>query len=211
MREATDNTNSLSLQSPGRAFEMFKRLVDITAALAGFVVLGPLLIGCAAWIKLVDGGPVLYSQWRVGHNGWLFRIHKFRTMRIDAEQGGAQWAAQQDPRVLKGCNWMRRSHVDELPQLWNILTGDMSLVGPRPERPEMTEQLRRDIPRIERRLAGRPGLTGLAQVRHGYTNDLAGARQKIAYDLRYLRHRSLLRDLRLVVMTVPKVWDNAAL
>ena len=106
---------------------------------------------------------------------------------------------------------MRRSHVDELPQLWNILRGDMSLVGPRPERPEMFEQLRKDIPGIELRLAGRPGLTGLAQVKHGYTNDLAGARRKIAFDLRYLRRRSVFSDLKLLLATFPKVWDQAAL
>ena len=217
--EATDrnmhmqqhNQAKSSLKSPGPLFEAFKRAIDITAAVCGVVVLGPLLIGCAVWIKLVDGGPVFYSQWRVGTDGWLFKIYKFRTMRIDAEKGGAQWAAQSDPRVLRGCNWMRRSHVDELPQLWNILIGEMSLVGPRPERPEMTEELRKEIPGIEKRLAGRPGLTGLAQVRHGYTNDIAGARQKIAYDLRYLRSRSVSEDLRLVLQTVPKVWDRAAL
>jgi lipopolysaccharide/colanic/teichoic acid biosynthesis glycosyltransferase len=133
-------------------------------------------------------------------------------MKMNAEKpGSAQWAAKCDPRVLWGCNWMRHSHVDELPQLWNILKGDMSLVGPRPERPEMFEQLRKDIPGIELRLAGRPGLTGLAQVKHGYTNDLAGARRKIAFDLRYLRRRSVFSDLKLLLATFPKVWDQAAL
>ena len=201
-----------SLQSPGARFELCKRLIDIVGSGVGILVLSPLLVLCAIWIRLMDGGPVFYSQWRVGSNGWLFKIYKFRTMKINAERPGlAQWAAQQDPRVLKGCNWMRRSHVDELPQLWNILKGDMSLVGPRPERPEMFEQLRRDIPGIELRLAGRPGLTGLAQVRHGYTNDLAGARRKVAFDLRYLRRRSVFNDLKLLLATFPKVWDQAAL
>jgi lipopolysaccharide/colanic/teichoic acid biosynthesis glycosyltransferase len=201
-----------SLQSPGVFFEMSKRLIDICGSVVGILVLLPVLCFCALWIRLVDGGPVFYSQWRVGSDGWLFKIYKFRTMGMNAEKpGSAQWASKRDPRVLFGCNIMRRSHVDELPQLWNILKGDMSLVGPRPERPEMFEQLRKDIPGIERRLAGRPGLTGLAQIKHGYTNDLAGARRKVAFDLRYLRHRSVLSDVKLLLATFPKVWDQAAL
>jgi lipopolysaccharide/colanic/teichoic acid biosynthesis glycosyltransferase len=141
----------------------------------------------------------------------MFRIHKLRTMRLDAEESGrAQFATARDPRVLPGCSWMRRSHADELPQLWNILRGEMSLVGPRPERPEMLEWLRQHLPAIGRRLLVRPGLTGLAQVRNGYTNDLAGARRKQAFDLRYLRRPSCLADLALVLQTVPKVWDRGA-
>lgn len=207
-----NNSVGRTLKSPGALFEVTKRLMDIGGSAVGLLVLLPLLAFCAVWIRLVDGGPVFYSQWRVGTDGWLFKIYKFRTMGMNAEKpGSAQWAAKSDPRVLWGCNWMRRSHVDELPQLWNILKGDMSLVGPRPERPEMVEQLRKDIPAIELRLAGRPGLTGLAQVKHGYTNDLAGARRKVAFDLRYLRRRSVLSDLKLLLATFPKVWDQAAL
>lgn len=200
------------LQSPGVFFEFSKRFIDVAGSGFGMLAILPLLGFCALWIRLVDGGPVFYSQWRVGTNGWLFKIYKFRTMRINAEKpGSAQWASKRDPRVLWGCNWMRRSHVDELPQLWNILRGDMSLVGPRPERPEMFEELRRNIPSIELRLVGRPGLTGLAQVKHGYTNDLAGARRKVAFDLRYLRRRSIFNDVKLLLATFPKVWDQAAL
>lgn len=201
-----------SLPSPGTTFEITKRLIDIAGSSFGLLMLLPVLVFCGLWIRLVDGGPVFYSQLRVGTDGWLFKIYKFRTMKMNAEKpGSAQWAAKRDPRVLWGCNWMRHSHVDELPQLWNILKGDMSLVGPRPERPEMFEQLRKDIPGIELRLAGRPGLTGLAQVKHGYTNDLAGARRKVAFDLRYLRRRSVANDLKLLLATFPKVWDQAAL
>ena len=104
---------------------------------------------------------------------------------------------------------MRRSHADELPQLWNILRGEMSLIGPRPERPEVITNLREQLPAIERRLAVRPGLTGLAQVRNGYSNDLAGTRRKLAMDLRYLRRPSIVQELRLLLATVPKVWDHA--
>lgn len=208
---ASRDTMPSSLRTPGVAFELAKRLIDIAGSFAAGVACLPVLIFCALWIKAMDGGPVLYTQWRVGQDGWLFRIYKFRTMTQNAEAAGIQWAQRQDPRVLRGCSWMRRSHVDELPQLWNILIGDMSLVGPRPERPEMTEQLRRDIPRIERRLAARPGLTGLAQLRNGYTNDIAGSRRKIAWDLRYLRQRTITGDVLLMLQTIPKFWDKAAL
>lgn len=176
----------------------------------GLLTLAPVLLGCAVWIKLTDGGPVMYRQWRVGRNGRLFRIYKFRTMTVQAERGAACFATKDDPRVLAGCRWMRTSHVDELPQLLNILAGHMSLVGPRPERPEVFAQMRVPLPGIERRLATRPGLTGLAQVLNGYTNDLPGMRRKLALDLRYLRRQSLMNDLRLMFQTFPKFWDRAA-
>lgn len=193
-------------------FERTKRGMDIAASLVGLIVFAPVIAIIAAWIKLVDGGPVFYRQWRVGRNGWLFRLYKLRTMTTDAESDGlARFARGGDPRILPGCAWMRKSHVDELPQLWNILKGHMSLVGPRPERPEIFEILRPSMPKIERRLDAKPGLTGLAQIRNGYTNDTTGARKKQAYDLRYLRRRSLWSDLRLLMATVPKIWDQNAM
>lgn len=201
---------SRSLKSPGTGFELAKRTLDVAAALLGLAALMPVMLLTAGWIKCVDGGPVLYRQWRVGRDGWLFKIYKFRTMSLDAEINGAQCATDADPRVLPGCQWVRKSHVDELPQLVNILFGQMSLVGPRPERPEIIEELRVDLPGIERRLAAAPGLTGLAQVRNGYSNDVAGMRRKLAYDLRYLRSRSLTNDLKLILETFPRVWDPAA-
>jgi lipopolysaccharide/colanic/teichoic acid biosynthesis glycosyltransferase len=208
---ARPSLESRKLSTPGYGFECGKRLLDIVAALVGLALLWPLLLLCGAWIGLSDRGPVLYRQWRVGRDGWLFCIYKFRTMSQDAERHGARQAEQGDPRILRGCAWMRKSHVDELPQLWNILRGDMSLVGPRPERPEIVEWLRNAVPRFDLRLVCRPGLTGLAQVRNGYTNDEAGARRKLALDLRYIRSRSIFNDLRLVLLTFPKVWDRTAL
>lgn len=196
----------------GKAFRLFKRALDIVVASAVLVLTAPLLLACIVWIRHCDGGPAIYRQWRVGRGGWLFVIYKLRTMRIDAESNGrARLASSGDPRVLPGCSWMRKSHVDELPQLWNILRGQMSLVGPRPERPEILEELRGSIPRIDLRLADRPGLTGLAQVRNGYANDLAGARRKLALDLRYLRSRGILPEIKLLLATVPKIWDRSAL
>ena len=192
--------------------ETMRRGLDILGGSLGLVLTLPLLLVCGMWIKWMDPGPVLYRQWRVGRQGWLFPIYKLRTMRLRAEKlGETRFATAGDPRVLPGCNWMRKSHVDELPQLWNILMGQMTLVGPRPERPEVFDELCTTIPGFARRIVVRPGLTGLAQVSNGYTNDLSGMRRKLAYDLRYLRKRSLLNDLRLILRTVPCVWDRSAL
>jgi lipopolysaccharide/colanic/teichoic acid biosynthesis glycosyltransferase len=201
-----------SHRQPSATYRIAKRGVDIVGAAIGLVVVAPLLLACAVWIRMADNGPVIYSQWRVGHNGWLFRIYKLRTMKIQAEApGSARFASNHDDRIIRGGRLLRRSHVDELPQLWNVLKGEMSLVGPRPERPEMIEILRADLPRIERRLEAKPGLTGLAQLRNGYTNDVAGARRKQAWDLRYLRRRSVMQEFRLILMTFPRLWDRAAL
>jgi lipopolysaccharide/colanic/teichoic acid biosynthesis glycosyltransferase len=195
---------------PPRAL-FVKRCLDLVGATVALALALPVAAACGLWVWAVDGRPILYSQWRVGHNGRLFRLLKLRTMRLDAERDGACFAQADDARILPGCGWMRKAHVDELPQLLNVLLGQMSLVGPRPERPEMIERLRADLPNIEKRLAVPPGLTGLAQVRNGYTNDLPGARRKLAYDLWYLRRQSVRQDLRLLVQTVPKVWDQLAL
>ena len=189
-----------------------KRLFDLSASLLCLLILSPLVLFCILWIKLFNPGPVFYRQWRVGHGGWLFRIYKFRTMHLDAESGvGARFASAQDSRVAFGCRWMRRSHVDELPQLWNIVLGQMSMVGPRPERPEMMEEMREYIPNIDRRLSVKPGLTGLAQLQSGYANDVSGTRRKLAYDFLYLRRQSFRHDFGLVLRTLPKFWDQRAL
>ncbi len=206
---ASATPRKLATQSP---YALCKRGLDITLAGIGLILATPLLIACGLWIRRCDGGPALYRQWRVGHRGWLFPIYKLRTMIQDAEHNsGARFAHRGDPRILPGCGWMRKSHIDELPQLWNILAGHMSLVGPRPERPEIIDQLRESLPGIERRLAAAPGLTGLAQVRNGYANDLPGSRRKLAYDLLYLKNQSLRHDLSLLLRTIPRIWDRTAL
>lgn len=191
-------------------FAIAKRVIDITGSLVCLVFALPVIALCGLWIKLVDGGPVFYHQWRVGRDGWLFRITKIRTMQQNAEKAGASMATRNDPRVLPGCRWMRKSHVDELPQLISIFMGQMSLVGPRPERPEILDRLRHDLPAIDQRLAGTPGLTGLAQIRSGYSNDLAGARRKLVYDLFYLRRRRITTELWLILKTFPRFWDRNA-
>ena len=199
-----------SLRSPGLGFALATRLIALGGSLFALVLLGPVLLGCAAWIKWADGGPVFYRQWRVGRDGKLFRIWKLRTMRVDAEAKGAQFAQDNDPRVIAGCRWIRKSHLDELPQLLNIVRGEMTLVGPRPERPELMEQMAADLPGLHRRLHATPGLTGLAQVRNGYTNDIAGMKRKLERDVCYLRERSIWLDLRLIALTLPRFWDRHA-
>lgn len=199
-----------ALVSPGLAFELAKRLMDLGGAVFALVLLGPVLLACGLYIKWADGGPVFYRQWRVGRDGKLFRIWKLRTMRTDAESAGAQFARDNDPRVIAGCYWIRKSHLDELPQLLNIIRGEMTLVGPRPERPEFMDQMAADLPGLHRRLHATPGLTGLAQVRNGYTNDLAGMKRKLELDLCYLRDRSIWLDLRLIALTLPRFWDRHA-
>lgn len=198
------------LASPGRGFEIAKRVVDLLGALLALIVFSPFLILSAMWVKYSDGGPVFYRQWRVGRDGKLFKIWKLRTMRTDAEKNGPQFATDNDPRIIPGCGWMRTSHIDELPQLLNIVRGEMSLVGPRPERPEFIEELRTQLPGVDRRLAGTPGLTGLAQVVNGYTNDLDGMKRKLDLDLRYLEQRSISLDIRLILKTFPRFWDRSA-
>ncbi len=199
------------LAAPSIRSRAFKRLLDVSLASMGLLLSAPLLLACAVWIKCRNPGPAFYRQWRVGRNGRLFIIHKLRTMRLDAERGrGAICAAPGDARIIPGCAWMRRSHVDELPQLWNILMGQMSVVGPRPERPEIIRLVASELPDFETRLIVKPGLTGLAQLKNGYANDVNGLRRKLEYDLQYIAAMSSWKDLKLIFQTLPRVWDQAA-
>ena len=179
-----------------------KRAVDIAAAIGIGVASLPLLPLCAALVKLTSRGPMLYSQVRVGERGREFRIYKFRTMRTDAEAAGAQWAQRNDPRVTRAGSFMRSTRLDELPQLWNILRGQMSFVGPRPERPEFVGELEAKLPYYQRRHLVKPGLTGWAQVRHGYADTVDAAAFKLGYELYYLKHQSLFLDVVILVETV---------
>jgi lipopolysaccharide/colanic/teichoic acid biosynthesis glycosyltransferase len=153
-------------------------------------------------VRLTSHGPAFYSQMRLGRGGRPFRIYKLRTMVHDCEkEGGARWSTPGDPRVTRLGAFLRRSHLDELPQLWNVLKGDMSLVGPRPERPEFVPRLEQAIPGYRLRLAVRPGVTGLAQVQLPPDTDLDSVRRKLTYDLHYIRHRGFWLDVRLILWT----------
>jgi lipopolysaccharide/colanic/teichoic acid biosynthesis glycosyltransferase len=194
-----------------RYFDVAKEIVDVTLGFAALVLCVPLLACCAVLIKLSDGGPVLFRQVRVGKDGRSFSMYKLRTMYVNAERAsGAVWARRDDPRVMPLCRWMRRSHVDELPQLLNVIRGDMSLVGPRPERPEIMTKLEQRYPEVRRRLVVRPGITGLAQVRRGYDTTVEAFRDKLRMDLEYIERRRWSLELRILLGTLTKLNDRAA-
>ena len=179
-----------------------KAAVDFVLAAAMLVLAAPVILVTALLVKLTSTGPAFYSQTRVGLRGRVFRIYKLRTMRHDAEAGtGARWATSGDPRVTPIGAFLRKTHLDELPQLWNVLRGDMALVGPRPERPEFVKLLVIDVPGYADRLAVRPGVTGLAQVQLPADTCVESVRLKLAHDLHYIRHATLWLDVRLMLGT----------
>ncbi len=186
-----------------KTYAMIKRFFDVCAACIGLIVLSPLFLMTALLIKIFSKGPIFYTQVRVGKSGQLFRMYKFRSMRTDAENGtGAVWAKERDSRVIPYIgNFIRKAHIDEIPQLVNILKGEMSLIGPRPERPEFVEKFRSQIPEYTKRLQVKPGLTGLAQVWHHYDRNLDDVRKKIKYDLLYIRKLCLWTDFRILLRT----------
>jgi exopolysaccharide biosynthesis polyprenyl glycosylphosphotransferase len=192
-----------------RSDRALKRAFDIVVSAAVLVVASPFLLAAAACVKLCDRGPILYRQSRVTEGGRVFRIMKLRTMRVDAEAGGAVWAAERDPRITAIGTLLRRTRLDELPQLINVLIGDMSFVGPRPERPEFTGELAAQLPLYDARGAVKAGLTGWAQVNYPYGATLDDARSKLSYDLYYVKNASVLFDLLIVLQTIRVVlWPS---
>ena len=207
---------------PRSRSEILNRVVNILIACIALMILSPILLLVAIAIKLTSCGPVFYSQTRVGldrrrsridalydrreqdSGGRIFTIYKFRSMYIDAEQqSGAVWAQQNDPRVTFVGRFLRRARLDELPQLVNVIRGDMNIVGPRPERPSIFARLREDITEYPLRQRARPGITGWAQINHSYDASIDDVRTKVRYDLEYLERQSLAEDLRIMVRTVP--------
>ena len=206
------NLNSFAAKSslPGNtSIFIAKRMMDILGAIIGLV------LTLAAWpfialaIKLDSPGPILLKQVRVGHMGKNFEILKFRTMRQDAEKDGAQWAVEGDSRITRIGKFLRVSRLDEIPQLWNVLRGDMSLVGPRPERPEFVSNLVHEVPFYERRHLVPPGLTGWAQIRYKYGASNEDALRKLQFDLYYIRHLSLGLDLQIMIKTIPMMMKGS--
>lgn len=184
-----------------------KRSIDFAASLALLLVAWPVMLVTAIAIKLEDGlrAPVFYSQERVGLNGKVFRVHKFRSMTTDAEKGGAVWARQNDTRVTRVGAVIRKLRIDELPQIFNVLKGDMAFVGPRPERPVFVKQLTEGIPFYTERHRTKPGITGWAQLCFAYADNEEDSREKLRYDLYYIKNRSLLLDILIILQTVEVV------
>lgn len=195
------------LFSPGchssRFHLAYKRAASIVVSIIGLLLTLPLLPFIFLAIKLTSAGPVLYRQKRVGRDGIVFNCFKFRTMRADAEADtGATWALDDDPRITRIGKFLRLSRMDEIPQLWNVLRGDMSLVGPRPERPEFVDTLRKEIPYYHLRHTVRPGITGWAQVRYKYGSSVENSREKLRYDLFYIKNMSAGLDLLVFLHTI---------
>jgi lipopolysaccharide/colanic/teichoic acid biosynthesis glycosyltransferase len=204
--------------------EPVRRLLNIVLALLGLAIALPVMIIIAVAIKLTSPGPVLYTQTRVGVDrrrnminaanhrrasdigGRPFTIYKFRTMHVDAErESGAVWATQNDPRVTRVGRVLRQYRLDELPQLFNVLRGDMNIVGPRPERPTIVAELRESITEYPLRHRARPGITGLAQISQHYDASLEDVRSKVRYDLEYIRRQGVVEDVKIMLKTIPVV------
>jgi len=182
---------------------LLKRIVDVMGASLGLISTSPVLAAAALAVKLDSKGPSIYAQERVGCFGEPFTMYKFRTMRVDAEANGPVWATgEEDPRMTRVGQFLRRTHIDELPQLWNVLKGQMSLVGPRPERPLFVDELNRVVPRYDERLLIKPGMTGLAQVHYRYDQSITDVKRKIRFDRLYVKRLCLTLDARILVWTL---------
>ncbi len=189
---------------PGYWSDLPTRVFDVVVSLAILFLTCPAMALVCLAIALEGPGPILYRQTRVGRNGCDFVLLKFRSMKVDAEsKSGPCWAQPRDPRVTRIGHFLRLSRLDELPQLFNVLRGDMSVVGPRPERPHFVEQLAAAIPGFRERTAVRPGITGWAQTHYPYGASVHDARMKLHYDLYYIEHKSLLLDIQILFATIP--------
>ena len=182
---------------------LFKRVIGLVMSLVLLILLFPVMLVVAVAIKLESPGPVIFSQKRVGENGEVFMLHKFRSMREDAEkESGPVWATEEDPRITRVGRILRNLRIDELPQIWNVLKGEMSFVGPRPERPFFVESLRQEVPYYDERFTVKPGITGWAQIKYGYGASEKDALEKLKYDLYYIKNMSFALDLLVIFHTV---------
>ncbi|MEM6414021.1 MAG: exopolysaccharide biosynthesis polyprenyl glycosylphosphotransferase [Pseudomonadota bacterium] len=202
-----DQFDSGDLETPNRVSNhtwaaFAKRCLDVILSLMLLLISSPLLALVAVLIKLESAGPVFYKQTRVGLDGKHFEIIKFRSMQDNAEAQGVKWAVEDDPRVTKLGKYLRHFRIDEVPQVINVIRGDMSFVGPRPERPEFVDILDRKITNYSLRHSVKPGITGWAQVKHEYAASVEGSREKLRFDLFYIRNYSLALDIVIVLLTI---------
>jgi len=186
------------------AIEM-KRIVGFLLSLIALIIFSPVILAISLLIKIDSRGPILYRQERVGENGKIFRLLKFRSMAQNAEANGPVWAGKDDARVTRAGQWIRKFRLDEIPQMVNVLKGEMSFVGPRPERPFFVEQLRKEIPYYDQRLVVKPGITGWAQIKYEYGASKEDALEKLKYDLYYIKNLSPLFDLVIIFETIKVV------
>ena len=186
-----------------------KRLNDLLLASLGLVLSLPILLLASLAILLDSGFPIFFHQTRTGYLGRPYTLFKLRTMRQDAEGGGAQWAQEQDKRVTYVGRFLRKTRIDEIPQLWNVIKGEMSLVGPRPERPELDEEIERTSPFWKCRYLLKPGITGWAQIKYQYASDLESSEEKLSYDLFYVKNASFFLDLEIILSTLRSIMKGS--
>ena len=195
----------LDLRMRDPLLHKIKRIMDITVGSFGLLFSLPILIPSLLIIALNSGFPVFFSQTRTGFLGREYVLYKLRTMKKDAENKGAVWANKKDSRITHVGKFLRKWRIDEIPQFWNIIIGDMSIVGPRPERPEFQEQLKKDVPHWNCRHLVKPGLTGWAQIQFEYASDLKSSEEKLAYDLYYIKHASIIFDIQIILSTLRSI------
>ena len=199
-------TPRISLVSHRYLNSKHKRLFDIVASIVGILLTVLFAPFAVVLVKIGSPGPLFYRQKRFGQNGRVFNIVKFRSMRVDAESDGAQWTSPDDPRIFWTGKLLRRAYLDEFPQWWNVLKGEMSVVGPRPERPEMITTIVQSVSNFGDRLAAKPGITGLAQVNYKYGSNIRDARNKLRLDTIYIENASLLLDAKIILLTFRRVF-----
>lgn len=192
----------------GLVYSSFKNCFDFFGSIALLTASSPLMLLTVIAVKITSPGPVIFKQIRLTQSGRKFTMYKFRTMRQDAEADGAMWAEKDDPRVTAVGKFLRKTRLDELPQLINVLKGEMSLIGPRPERPEFCDVIVAEIPGFMQRLQVKAGLTGLAQIGNGYTSCIDGYREKLAWDRLYIQKQSILLDLWIAIKTVAVMFSG---
>ncbi|MFQ5963743.1 MAG: sugar transferase [Candidatus Scalinduaceae bacterium] len=198
-------TSILSIHLIKNGYQQLKPLLDCFISIVGLLIASPVFLAIGIIIKLTSRGPVFYAQERVGKDGLLFEIIKFRTMRINAEsQTGPVWARKEDTRTTAFGRFLRRTHLDELPQLINVIRGEMSIVGPRPERPFFVSEFKDNIPGYTKRLSVKPGIAGMAQYYHKYDETIPDVQKKLYYDLRYIKRMCWMLDLKVFLLTVMK-------
>lgn len=201
---------TVETSSDTKPYFIVKRAIDVVGSIIAFAVLSPLFLFAALFIKIFSRGPVFFKQTRVGQHGKPFEIYKFRSMKIDAEKySGPVWATKNDNRLIPGGNFLRKSKIDEIPQFINVLKGEMSIIGPRPERPFFVERLKDQVLDYEKRLKIKPGITGLAQVLHRADETINDVRKKVKYDILYIKKMCLWTDVRILAKTVRVVLTGA--
>ena len=186
-----------------KTYALTKRILDFIFSICIFILASPVMLIVALMVKLTSRGPIIYSQIRVGEKGKLFKIYKFRSMKVDAEKNtGPVWAKEQDSRLTPIGGFLRKAHLDELPQLFNVVKGEMSIIGPRPERPKFVDEFKQTIPDYEKRLSVKPGITGLAQVWHRYDETIEDVKKKLKYDLLYIKRMCIQADFNIMLRTI---------